>query len=144
MAITGTLSRYKDMRVQMNTLNIGGTDVGATASEINAVADVSARRVVATAAGAIEAGVQSVEIDSVAAVALTIASAADHPGLFIVKHVSSSGGQNHTLTLTSGTFNGTNNKVLLDAANEALVVYFDSSGNGSVLVNIGSASLGTT
>ena len=116
--------------------------VNATASEINNAADVSARVEEATAAGAVTAGVQSVEINSVAAVALTIADASNHQGLFIVKHTSSSNAQNHTLTLTSGTFDGTNNVALLDAANEALVVYFDSGGDGTIIENVGSVSLG--
>lgn len=125
-----------------NTALIDLQALTATPAEINNAADVSARRVEATAAGAIAAGVQSVEINSVAAIALTIADAADHPGLFIVKHTSSSDAQSHTLTLTSGTFNGTNNVALLNAANEALVVYFDSDGDGTVIVNVGSVSLG--
>jgi len=116
--------------------------IDASAAEINNAADVSARVEEHTGAGAVTAGVQSVEINSVAAAALTIASADAHQGLFIVKHTSSSDGQNHTLTLTSGTYDGTNTVALLNAANEALVVYFDSSGNGTIVENVGSVSLG--
>ena len=79
-----------------------------------------------------------------AAIDLTIADATNHPGLFIVKHTSSSNGQSHTLTLTSGTFNGTNDVALLNAANEALVVFFDSAGNGTIVENVGSVSLGSS
>lgn len=116
--------------------------VTATAAELNNAADVSARVEEHTGAGAVTAGIQSVEINSVAAAALTIASADAHQGLFIVKHTSSSDGQNHTLTLTSGTYDGTNTVALLDAANEALVVYFDSNGDGTIVENVGSVSLG--
>lgn len=125
-----------------NGISIGGTAINATAAEINNAADVSARAEEHTGAGAVTAGVQCVEINSVAAAALTIADAANHQGLFIVKHTSSSDGQNHTLTLTSGTFDGTNNVALLDAAEEALVVYFDSGGDGTIVENVGSVSLG--
>lgn len=130
------------MVMQCETLNLNGTDVDATAAEINQVADVSARVQEMTAAGAVTAGVQSVELNSVAAIATTIADASNHPGLFIVKHTSSSDGQSHTLTLTSGTYDGTNNVALLNAANEALVVYFDSDGDGTIVENVGSVSLG--
>lgn len=116
--------------------------ITASAAELNNAADVSARVQEKTTAGAVTAGIQSVEINSVAAIALTIASAVNHQGLFIVKHTSSSDGQAHTLTLTAGTFDGTNNVALLDAANEALVVYFDSAGDGTIVENVGSVSLG--
>lgn len=118
--------------------------IGATAAEIDNAADVSARVEEHTASGAVTAGVQSVEINSVAAVALTIADASNHQGLFIVKHTSSSNGQDHKLTLTAGTFNGSAGvqDAVLNAANEALVVYFDSAGNGTIVENVGSVSVG--
>lgn len=116
--------------------------VTATAAELNNAADVSARVEEHTASGAVTAGVQSVELNSVAAIACTIATADAHQGLFIVKHTSSSNGQSHTLTLTSGTYDGSNNVALLNAANEALVVYFDSNGDGTIVENVGSVSLG--
>lgn len=126
----------------MTTLNIGGTAVGATAAEINNAADVSARIQELTVTGAVTAGKQSVELNHASViVAATIADAANHQGLFIVKDTSATGTAAHTLTLTAGTFNGTNNVATLNALNEALVVYFDSAGNGTVLVNIGSVAL---
>lgn len=152
---TGNKTAYQDMVLHCESLVINGTPVTttaaelnildgvtATAAEINNAADVSARVEEHTGAGAVTAGVQSVEINSVAAAALTIADAANHQGLFIVKHTSTSDGQSHTLTLTSGTFDGSNNVALLNAANEALVVYFDSGGDGTIIENIGSVSLG--
>ena len=116
--------------------------VTATTEELNNACDVSARVQELTATGAVTAGVQSVELnhDSVA-IAATIADAANHQGLFIVKDTSSSGTAAHTLTLTSGTFDGTNNKATLDAPKEALVVYFDSAGNGTIVENVGSVAL---
>lgn len=136
-------------------LKIAGTDIAAelaasvagltaTDTEINNAADVSARvqEVLATAGGTIAAGIQSVELNHATVIAAaTIADAANHQGLFIVKDTSASGTAAHTLTLTSGTFNGTNNVATLNAPDEALVVYFDSAGNGTVVENVGGVAL---
>jgi len=117
-------------------------NVTATSAEVNRVADVSARVQELTASGAVTPGVQSVELNHAStAVAATIADAANHQGLFIVKDTSASGTAAHTLTLTSGTFDGTNNKATLNAPKEALVVYFDSAGNGTIVENVGSVAL---
>lgn len=123
-------------------LKLAGTAIAATAAEINRAADVSARVQQLTVTGAVTAGVQSVELaHATVVVAATIANAANHPGLFIVKNTSASGTVAHTLTLTAGTFNGTHNVATLNAANEALVVYFDSAGNGTVVENVGEVGL---
>lgn len=122
-------------------LNDGQT---ATAAEVNNAADVSARvvEVTATAGGTIAVGVQSIELNHASVIAAaTIADAANHPGLFIVKDTSATGTAAHTLTLTAGTFNGTNNVATLNARDEALVVYFDSTGRGTVILNLGSVAL---
>jgi len=120
-------------------LNDGQT---ATAAEVNNAADVSARVQELTATAAVTAGVQSVELNHASVVvAATIADASNHQGLFIVKNTSASGTAAHTLTLTAGTFNGTNNVATLDAPNEALVVYFDSNGDGTVVENVGTVTL---
>lgn len=119
----------------------GHAAITATPSEINS-ADVSARTQELTATGAVTAGVQSVELNHASVViAATIADAAAHQGIFHVKDTSATGTAAHTLTLTSGTFNGTNNVATFNALNEALVVYFDSAGNGTVLENVGSVAL---
>jgi hypothetical protein len=95
-----------------------------------------------TASGAVEAGKSSVELNhATVVVAATIASALDHPGLFVVKNTSASGTAAHTLTLTAGTFNGTNNVATLNAPNECLVVWFDSAGNGTIVENVGTVGL---
>ncbi len=123
-------------------LKLAGSQVTATAPEINNACDVSARVQELTASGAVTAGVQSVELNhNSTAIAATIADASDHQGLFIVKDTSASGTAAHTLTLTSGTFDGTNNKATLNAPKEALVVYFDSAGNGTIVENVGSVAL---
>lgn len=96
-----------------------------------------------TASGAVRAGVSSVELNhATAAIAATIADSKAHQGkLFVVKDTSASGTAAHTLTLTAGTFDGTNNVATLNAPNEALAVWFDSSGDGTIIENVGSVAL---
>lgn len=114
----------------------------ASAAELNNAADVSARVQALTVSGAVAAGKQSVELNhATVIIAATIANAANHQGLFIVKDTSASGTAAHTLTLTAGTFDGTNNVATLNAPKEALLVYFDSAGNGSIVENIGGVAL---
>ena len=117
-------------------------DLTATATEINRAADVSARVQELTATAAVTAGVQSLELNHASTIiAATIASTLNHPGLFVVKDTSATGTAAHTVTITTGTWNGTNKIITLNALNEALVVYFDSAGNGTILVNVGSVAL---
>ncbi len=114
----------------------------ATSAELNNAADVSARVQELTATGTVTSGVQSVELNhATVVVAATLANAANHQGLFIVKDTSASGTAAHTLTLTAGTFDGTNNVATLNAPNEALVVYFDSAGAGTIVENVGAVAL---
>lgn len=96
-----------------------------------------------TASGAVNAYTQSVELNhATVIVAATIADSTKHQGLFVVKDTSASGTAAHTLTLGgSYTFDGTNNTATLDAPGEALVVYFDSTGNGVIVENIGTVAL---
>ena len=132
--------------VKATELHIGTsgseTQVNATAAEINNAADVSARVQSLTATGAVTAGVQCVQLNHASVViAATIANAANHQGLFVVKDISATGTAAHTLTLTAGTFNGTNNVATLNALNECLVIYFDSAGNGTIVENVGAVAL---
>lgn len=123
-------------------LSHGGTAINATAAEINNAADVSGRVQELTASGAVTAGVQSVELSHAASgIAATIADSSNHQGLFVVKDTSATGTAAHTLTLTAGTFDGSNNVATMNAANECLVVYFDSAGNGTIVENVGSVGL---
>lgn len=132
--------------VKATALHIGATgsevQVNATPAELNNAADVSARVQELTATGAVTAGVQSLELNhATVVIAATIADAINHPGLFVVKDTSATGTVSHTLTLTAGTFNGTNNVATFDARDEALFVYFDSTGRGQVIANIGTVAL---
>ena len=113
-----------------------------TASSSTTVTTQLLTNQVLTASGAVVAGVKSVELNhATVVVAATIADAKAHQGLFVVKDTSASGTAAHTLTLTIGTFNGTNNVATLNAPNEALVVWFDSSGNGTIVENVGTVAL---
>lgn len=95
-----------------------------------------------TASGAVVAGVSSVELNhATVVIAATIADSKAHQGLFVVKDTSASGTAAHTLTLTAGTFDGTNNVATLNAPNEALVVWFDSAGDGTIVENVGAVAL---
>lgn len=78
------------------------------------------------------------------AIAATIANAVAHQGIFVVRNTSASGTESHTLTLTLGTFDGTNDIATLNAPNEYLVVYFDKDGAGEILKNVGSVALSAT
>lgn len=95
-----------------------------------------------TESGAVTPGVTQVELNHASTpVAATIADASDHAGLFIVKDTSASGTAAHTLTLTSGTFDGTNNVATLNAPAELLIVFFDDDGNGTIVTNTGAVAL---
>ena len=123
-------------------LKLAGTAISATATEINQVADVSTRVVEYTVSAAVPVGVMAVELNHIStAVELTIASAANHAGIFTVKNTSASGTESHKLTLTAGTFNGTNNVATLNAGQESLVIFFDSAGAGEVILNTDSVAL---
>ena len=93
------------------------------------------------ASGAVTAGIQSVELNtSSGAIAATVATSIGHQGLFVIKQTDS-GTDGHTVTLTVGTFDGSNNVATLNAQNEALLVYFDSAGDGTIIENVGTVGL---
>jgi hypothetical protein len=95
-----------------------------------------------TATGAVTAGVRILELNhGTVAIAATIADAEAHKGLFIIRNTSASGTAAHTVTLTAGTFDGTNDVATLDAPGEALVVLFDETGRGQIVENTGSVVL---
>lgn len=123
---------------ELNTLD----GVTATATEINQAADRSAYIQELTATGTVTAGIRFLELNHTSnAIAATIASAANHAGIFVVVDTSASGTAAHTVTLTTGTWNGTNNVATLNARDEMLVVYFDSAGRGHIILNQGSVGL---
>ena len=111
--------------------------------DLGALAGISNRSQSLTVSGAVTSGVPMVELDHASTiVAATIATAVAHAGVpFTVKDTSASGTAAHTLTLTVGTFDGTNNTATLNAPDEQLVVVFDSAGAGTIILNTGSVAL---
>ena len=61
--------------------------------------------------------------------------------VLIIKDTSATGTAAHTVTLTGGTYNGTNTVATLNARDEMLMVHFDSAGRGQVIVNVGAVVL---
>lgn len=90
-------------------------------------------------AGTVRAGVKSLELNNdTATIAAVIADSKSHQGLFIVKATSEpAGGQDHTVTLTSGTWDGTNDVATFADINDAIAIWFDSAGNGTIVENVG-------
>jgi len=126
------------------SLIINGTEVGASAAEMNKSSDLSSNTAEYTESGAIPATVQNIELNhATVAAEMTIADLADHQGMVTIKNTSASGTVSHTITLAAGTFNGSNDVVTLDAGGEFIAIWVDSSGNGSVIENVGSVALST-
>jgi len=90
-----------------------------------------------TASGAITSGVASVELThATVAIEATIADLSNHAGFLMIKNTGT-GTEDHTVTAAIGTFDGTNDILTLDAANEAILLYIDSAGNGTIIENVG-------
>ena len=123
-------------------LNTGQT---ATAAEVNLAADASAfiGSYTATSPAAIPATVRVIELNHAStAIEKTIATMVPYAGqVVIVKDTSATGTAAHTVTITTGTWNGTNKIATLNALNECLVVAVDSAGNGTILENVGAVAL---
>lgn len=123
-------------------LMIDGVEMTATATELNRAADATGGNLALTASGAVTAGVRSLTLAHASVViAATIADATAHTGFFAVTNTSASGTAAHTVTITTGTWNGTNKVATLNAPAESLLVFFDASGNGTIVVNTGSVAL---
>jgi hypothetical protein len=134
--------------LDVTTLKIGGavqvstTGIAATAAEINSATDKSsyAAAYTATSPAAIPATVRCVELNhGSTAIEKTIADLTVYANQFItLRNTSATGTAAHTITVTTGTLNGTNKVATLDAPKDALVIWVDSAGNGTVVVNVGS------
>ena len=115
-------------------------------SEIANSSDVSVYQkeyTATTAIGADSGVVRCLELNHASVViAITGMHGKDYAGqIVIVKDTSASGTAAHTCTLSSGTWNGTNTVLTLNAANECIAVFFDSGGDGTILENVGSVGL---
>jgi hypothetical protein len=137
--------------ISVSTQGIGGdrtkvvvtalSGMTATAAELNTAADASTWSQTLTASGAVLETTRELLLNHVSTpIAATIATAVKHPGWFFVKNISATGTEDHTVTLTAGTWNGTNAVATLDLLNEALLIWFDTLGNGTIIVNTGAVS----
>lgn len=118
----------------------GGISGGATAAEINLAADISSYVLELTASAAIPSTVRVVELNHASVVIAATYTVVPNT-LFIVKDTSATGTAAHTVTLTGGTWNGTNTVATLNARDEFLIVWFDSAGRGQVIANVGAVAL---
>jgi hypothetical protein len=131
-----------DQVIVINTTTSGVTVCTVTAVTADGAASVGGGTQELTVSGAVSPGMQKVELNhATVIVAATIADASLHAGLFVVTDTSASGTAAHTLTLTAGTFNGTNNVATLNAPAEALAVLFDDAGTGTIIANTGAVAL---
>lgn len=92
-----------------------------------------------TASGAIPAGTQVTELNHTSVI-IAATYVVEPNTLRIFKDVSATGTTAHTVTLTGGTFNGTNTIATFGARDKAIAVYFDSTGRGTVLANVGTVA----
>lgn len=131
-----------DQVIVVNTTT-GSTTVATVAVvTLDGAASISGGTQELTATAAASAGIRILELNHASVViAATIADASLHQGLFVVVNTSASGTAAHTLTLTSGTFNGTDTIATLNAPAEALTVIFDDAGNGTIVSNLGAVAL---
>jgi len=89
-----------------------------------------------TVTGDVTSGVTSIELNHIdTIIEATIADLSNHEGFLIIKDISATGTAAHTVTATSGTFDGTNEIITLDALNECVILWIDSAGNGTIIRN---------
>lgn len=93
-----------------------------------------------TATGALDSNVRHVKLNH--ASTIIAATLTPKPGLVTITDTSASGTAAHTVTLGGGaTFNGTNTIATLNAPAESLIVVFNESLVGHIVVNTGSVAL---
>lgn len=138
------MSNYNKPVVRTQALFVDEVEVTATSLELNKAADISSNTAEYTASGAIPTTVQNIELNhATVAVETTIADFSAHQGMVTIKDTSATGTAAHTVTLTAGTFNGTNNIATFNALNEFVAIWVDSAGNGTVLENVGTVAFST-
>lgn len=92
------------------------------------------------ASGAITPNIDVVELNH-ASVIIAATYAVVPNTILNIKDTSATGTAAHTVTLTGGTFNGTNTIATLAARDKFLSVQFDSTGRGTILANVGTVAL---
>ena len=118
-------------------------DVSLTSGGVTAVDSITTGSFGTTellASGAIVATASYVELNSsTPLIAATIAAPA--AGRFLVIVQTDAGTAGHTVTLTAGTYDGTNTIATLNAANESLVLFGVSATRFIIVENVGSVAL---
>lgn len=89
-----------------------------------------------TASGALDATANVFTLNH-GTVAIAATLAAQTNKTVVVSNISASGTAAHTVTLASGTWDGTNDVATLNAPGEQIIVVFDEDGNGTVVMNVG-------
>lgn len=132
-----TLSFGRSARNGSYNLTIGGEHDQAAAG------DGSTDNLVQTltASGAVNDATDIVELNHASVVIAATMDVSKHQGIFCVRNTSASGTAAHTLTLSNGTWDGTNTVATLALPGKALTVLFDRSGRGQVLENTSSVAL---
>ena len=113
-------------------------------NEIALATDVSDYQVEYTATAAVDSKVvKFIQVSHASTpVVITGVRGIDWAGqTVVIKNTSASGTASHTVTLSQGTWNGSNAIATLNAANECLICTFDSAGNGTIVENVGSVGL---
>ncbi len=95
-----------------------------------------------TSSGAITSNIVGLNHATVAVAATLAAPVAGEP-LFVID-TSATGTASHTVKLTSGTFDGTNNTATLNAPDEALYCIGISATRFQIILNVGSVGLSST
>ena len=107
-----------------------------------AAADIGGGTQELTASGAVTPGIREIQLNHASVIiAATVANADLHQGILILINTSASGTAAHTVTLTGGTWDGTNTIATLNAKDEMLIVFMDGAGNGRIIQNTGSVAL---
>lgn len=134
-----------DVKAQSLSLGVSGAEVKITATpaEINAACNLSLLQQILTNSGGITPRKRIVILDNTeTSIAATISDAANHVGVFHIKTITEPAAENnHTCTLTAGTWDGTNNTATFADKGDALTVFFDATGNGVVIHNNGAVAL---
>ena len=96
--------------------------------------------IAASSSGAIGAGQNLIELNSNGA-SLTMTIAAPEPGRYMTITQIDAGTDGHTVTLTAGTFDGTNNRATFNAQGEAIILQGISTTAFVLLANQGSVGM---
>lgn len=120
--------------------------VVATKDQINAACGYATgagvQQIILPGAAAITSDVREVLLsDNTTGIAATIADASDLSGRAILFKQIGASAVDHTIVITTGTWDGTNKTVTFQDANDAILVWFDFFGNGTILENVGSVAL---